>query len=346
MGLFSRFFGGTEGPNDHERRNRQDAKGNSAQSIGKHGAQCNPESIGAADDLAARAKLLVAEIRFEEAEPLLRQSLAILEGACGPDHPRVAEALCDLAMVLQDCDEAETLYRRSLAIAEGTYGPSHPNVVIPLHGMAVALEVLSSRYQEAEPLYRRCLAICEASYGPDDPRVAQVLERIAVALERQSRYEEAEPLYQRSLAIMEGAFGPDHPNVAKTRKELATLSDKSHQSGVLRREGGKKYLRIDGAHAVVHACSTTRMTGLATSNSRGSKMGSSTSRNPVVSSSRSAASAGYRFRLSLASPTPVLTSSVHTAEWVRCSTWPRRPPNLSRLWALRVGLEAAARPFG
>lgn len=248
MGLFSGFFGGAGDRNDKKLPRQQDA--------GSNYAQCDPKSLAAANDLAARAKRLMAEIRFEEAEPLLRQSLAFFERACGPNHPRVAEALCDLAKVLQDCDEAEALYRRSLAIAEAAFGPDHPNVVIPLHGMAVSFEVLSFRYQEAEELYRRCLAISEAAYGPDDPKVAQIMERIAVTLEHQSRYEEAESLYRRSLAIMEGVLGPDHPNVARTRKELAALSNKSHGTGLLRREGGKKYLRIDGAHAVVHACST------------------------------------------------------------------------------------------
>lgn len=248
MGLFSGFFGGAGDRNDKKLPRQQDA--------GSNYAQCDPKSLAAANDLAARAKRLMAEIRFEEAEPLLRQSLAFFERACGPNHPRVAEALCDLAKVLQGCDEAEALYRRSLAIAEGAFGPNHPNVVIPLHGMAVSFEVLSFRYQEAEELYRRCLAISEAAYGPDDPKVAQIMERIAVTLEHQSRYEEAESLYRRSLAIMEGALGPDHPNVARTRKELETLSSKAHGTGLLRREGGKKYLSIDGAHAVVHACST------------------------------------------------------------------------------------------
>ena len=50
-------------------------------------------------------------------------------GALGPDHPKVATALNNLAVLLRATnrlDEAEPLFRRALAIDERAYGPDHP----------------------------------------------------------------------------------------------------------------------------------------------------------------------------------------------------------------------------
>ena len=54
----------------------------------------------------------------------------------------------------------------ALAIDEGSYGPDHPKVANDLWNLAELLFV-TNRLVEAEPLYRRALAIDEASHGPD-----------------------------------------------------------------------------------------------------------------------------------------------------------------------------------
>lgn len=121
------------------------------------------------------------------------------------------------------------------------------------------------RYDEAEPLCRRSLALQEATYGPNHLEVASTQLRLASLLMLQNRFEEAEPLYRQSLATKRAAYGPDHPEVARIAKQLEAslaLSGRSvrrageSQTGMLRRELGRKYLDIDGSHAVVHACST------------------------------------------------------------------------------------------
>ena len=124
-------------------------------------------------------------------------------------------------------------------------------------------------YDEAEPLYRQSLALKEASYGPDHVEVASTLLHLSALLMLQNRIDEAVPLLQRCLAIKQVAYGPDHPEVVHIMKllvgnldflgrsdEANALRATTSPPGTLRREGGKKYLDIDGAHAVVHACST------------------------------------------------------------------------------------------
>ena len=59
--------------------------------------------------------------RIEEAEPMMRQALAIDEAAFGNQHPKVATDLNNLALLLKDTnriEEAELLMRRSLDILD------------------------------------------------------------------------------------------------------------------------------------------------------------------------------------------------------------------------------------
>jgi hypothetical protein len=84
----------------------------------------------------------MATTRFDEAEPLMRRALTIDEQSYGPDHPRVATDLNNLAQLLKDTNrlaEAEPLMRRALLILEKSLGPGHPRTVTARNNLA-ALE--------------------------------------------------------------------------------------------------------------------------------------------------------------------------------------------------------------
>ena len=77
------------------------------------------------------AGLYQATGRYEEAEPLYRRAVAILEQALGPEHRDVAYYLDRLAGLYQATgryEEAEPLYRRALVIWEQALGPEHRDV--------------------------------------------------------------------------------------------------------------------------------------------------------------------------------------------------------------------------
>jgi len=61
---------------------------------------------------------------------------------------------------------------RALAINEKSYGSEHPNVAAALSNLAILIEERFGRYEESEGLKRRALAIDEKSFGPDHPNVA------------------------------------------------------------------------------------------------------------------------------------------------------------------------------
>jgi tetratricopeptide (TPR) repeat protein len=189
----------------------------------------NADAVGVAEptgrlfnDLAG---LFLSKANFAEAEPLMRRTLAIGEASHGPDHPRVAIRLNNLAQVLENTNrlaEAEPLYRRAVPIFQKSYGPNHPLVARHLNNLALLLKD-TNRLAEAEPLMRRALAIDEKSYGTDHPAVARDFHNLAQVLEVANRRSEAEPLMRRAVPIFEKSYGPDHPFVAICFANLARL---------------------------------------------------------------------------------------------------------------------------
>jgi CHAT domain-containing protein len=163
--------------------------------------------------------------RYADALPLFQRSLAIREKTFGVDHPAVAIALNNFALLCESMGryaDALPLHRRSLAISEKALGPEHPDVAASLNSLA-GLSFQMGRYAEALPLYQRSLAIYEKVHGSEHPTVAIALNNLAVVYEAMRRYADALNLYQRSLAIKEKALGVEHPDVALSLHNLAVL---------------------------------------------------------------------------------------------------------------------------
>lgn len=168
---------------------------------------------------------LYQEGHFADALPVAQRALSIVRNGLRPDHPVVATATNDLAMVYEALGryaEAEELLKQALAIRIKEFGPDHPDVASALNNLALVYQA-KGRYAAAEPLYKRSLAIREKAFGRDYPVVAVSLNSLAGLYVIQGRYPDAEPLYKQSLVIFEKAFGPDDRYVATALSGLATL---------------------------------------------------------------------------------------------------------------------------
>ncbi len=163
--------------------------------------------------------------QYNEAEPLLEQSLAIWEKSLGAEHPYTATSLNNLAKFYYTqgrYEKAEPLYARALAILEKALGAEHPHTVACLNNLAVLYES-QGRYEKAEPLHERALAIREKVLGTNHPDTATSLNNLAGLYKSQGRYEKVEPLYEQALAISEKALGAEHPDTATSLNNLAGL---------------------------------------------------------------------------------------------------------------------------
>ena len=61
--------------------------------------------------------------------------------------------------------DAEPLYKQSLAILEKILGKDHPNIATSLGNLAELYRV-QGRYADAEPLFKQAIEIEEKAYGP------------------------------------------------------------------------------------------------------------------------------------------------------------------------------------
>lgn len=68
--------------------------------------------------------------------------------------------------------------QRVLAIREKVLGPEHPNIATALNNLALLYKATGA-YAKAEPLYQRALAIREKALGPEHPSTAHSLKNLA-----------------------------------------------------------------------------------------------------------------------------------------------------------------------
>jgi tetratricopeptide (TPR) repeat protein len=83
---------------------------------------------------------------------------------------------------------------------EKALGPEHPGVATAINNLAVLYQELG-RPAEAEPLATRALAIREKAFGPNNPQLANTIHNLAELYRTLGRNAEADALNKRAEAI-------------------------------------------------------------------------------------------------------------------------------------------------
>ena len=185
----------------------------------------DPTGLNAAVSLNALAGVHLAAGEATEAVALREQALPVFERVLGPDHPRVAHLVGNLAEARRvggDYDEALKLHRRALSIREQALGRQHPDIAVSLHTIG-AIHLGMGRYGEARPVVTRALEIAQASMSPSHPLIASILANLAITHHAVGELEQATELYERSLAAAQESLGPEHPAAAGTMNNLGEL---------------------------------------------------------------------------------------------------------------------------
>jgi tetratricopeptide (TPR) repeat protein len=107
------------------------------------------------------AGVLVAQEKYNQAEPFMRRAVSILDVAKEVDQLKVAEALSLLATIYMRQDklaESEPLVRRALDIRRKNLSPDHPDLAQTLSDYAKILRKMQ-REEEAETMYKEALLI-------------------------------------------------------------------------------------------------------------------------------------------------------------------------------------------
>ncbi|MEM8930904.1 MAG: tetratricopeptide repeat protein, partial [Acidobacteriota bacterium] len=178
----------------------------------------------AADSPAALAEtannlavLLQSRQRDREALPLLEQALALFEQALGPEHPRVASVLSNLAGTHERLDtwsQAEPLLRRAIALAEASFGRHHFQ---PLNPRTNLIQVLRIQHRHDEA-YAEAQHILDVAESLDDPLVlARALYTMGRSEWELERPADAEASFGRCERLVAIELGAEHLQARKCR---------------------------------------------------------------------------------------------------------------------------------
>ena len=88
-------------------------------------------------------------------------------------------------------DEAEPLYRETLMLREMVLGKEHPDTLCIMYNLAAMLAD-QKRYEEAERIFRETLMLREMVLGKDHPDTLRTRDWLASVLSDQGKHEEAE----------------------------------------------------------------------------------------------------------------------------------------------------------
>jgi len=167
---------------------------------------------------------------YDEAEPLLRDSIAVrtqLYGAQNPETAASKQYLGDALLNKKDYSNAAPLLEEALAINRRAFGNRGIKLAASLRS-AGELRQEQQNLAAAEQLFRESLQVLAATSPTNladklalDAETSATLNRIAILLEKKGAFADAEAMYRRALSLSENTLGQDHPTVAFLTHNLA-----------------------------------------------------------------------------------------------------------------------------
>ncbi|VEN73758.1 putative CHAT domain-containing protein [Candidatus Desulfarcum epimagneticum] len=173
----------------------------------------HPATLESMNNLAA---LYDVQGRYEKAEPLYREALALYEKMFGTDDPATLTFVNNLASLYDSrglYDKAGPLYQKALENRERILGPGHPDTLASMNGLA-GLRHSRGEYEKARSLYERALALREKFLGPEHPDTLASMNVLAGANYALGRYEHAEALYKKAIETRKKIMGKENPDSA------------------------------------------------------------------------------------------------------------------------------------
>jgi eukaryotic-like serine/threonine-protein kinase len=182
----------------------------------------HPDTLASASDLG---RTLSSEQRDQDAEKLLRETLAAQQRVLGPEHPDTLTSMHRLANSLigqKRYSEAEQLHSQVLEKRRRVLGPDHSDTVASMDNMAFVF-MMEERFPEAEKMQRDSLAIAQRVQGADHPDTLDSINRLARILSLEKKFPEAEKVQRDGLDIQMRVMGPDHPLTLRSLNNLRDI---------------------------------------------------------------------------------------------------------------------------
>jgi Tfp pilus assembly protein PilF len=151
--------------------------------------------------------------KFDEALPILRQTLSTYERLQGPDHPETLRSMNNLALILQEKGEfmeSEKYFRQALEGYERVLKRSHPETVRGINNLG-GLLLAKGAFAEAEMRFRTALEAYITVFGAEHFETLTAKANLAGSLKMQRRFAEAEKVYRETLTACDRIFNPKNP---------------------------------------------------------------------------------------------------------------------------------------
>jgi len=181
------------------------------------------------DGLRELGALYVDVGNYMGAQAVYERYLAVCEGACTPDDPRLGGAhhcLAELYRATRDYRSARLHAERCVAVWEKAYRKNSRDeiyVASALNNLA-SIEAKLDELPRAAELYRRAVEIEERIGGSVNPGLGTVLNNYANVLIAQKAYDRAGVMLERALAIVEMAYGADHADASLVLHSMGHLA--------------------------------------------------------------------------------------------------------------------------
>lgn len=160
--------------------------------------------------------------RFDEARIQSQANVALIREIYGPDHPKLANELYNLARIERlsgDLTAAADLYRKALKIYERAYGPTHSFVATTLTSLGQTLSA-SGQHQAAIDALEQAEHIYMSTLGPNHPYAAISASALAEARLAAGDAVGAESGFRTSIARYVGSGNGEHIFIEAARRGL------------------------------------------------------------------------------------------------------------------------------
>jgi serine/threonine protein kinase/tetratricopeptide (TPR) repeat protein len=187
----------------------------------RHRGLMGDDAAPVGDDLVAIGLLRIDQARFEDAERLIGDGLALARRGSGSASPAAARALAAHGHLL----EARGAYDEAIGVNEqavnayAQLGEGSAEWTAAL-GQLADSHYYAGHYEQADRLNDRVLASTRAIYGGQHPRVADILVNLGASQSDRGRYEDAKRFYRPALDILREYYGDDHFRTASAKTML------------------------------------------------------------------------------------------------------------------------------
>ncbi|GAB5536710.1 MAG: serine/threonine-protein kinase [Rubricoccaceae bacterium] len=175
------------------------------------------DSLQRAGVLLERARVEQDRGRPADAEPYIREALALQRGALPPEHPALAEATEMMGVVVQDqgrLEDAETFLTETYRIRLAALGEDHIQTASARFNLAGLYRTLG-RTDEALQTYTEILALDRKRLGPDHPYVGYVLLEIGITHSIAKRHSASIEAYREAIDVMRRSLPEDDQAVTE-----------------------------------------------------------------------------------------------------------------------------------